>query len=233
MMEEEYSPVQMTGQRVNISTILQKVFTMMTLGLLVTGLTSYIVLHNMNLLLFVLKSYVVWIIAELALVIALSLSLKKIGSGTAKIMFYVYAIINGITLSAVVLAYTGGTVASAFFITAGVFATAAIYGKTTKRDLNKMGTYLMMALVGLIIAGIVNIFILNDTLSFIISIVGIIIFVGLTAYDVRKIEEYSQTADENDPESINKVVTIGALNLYLDFINIFLKLLRLMGRRRN
>ena len=233
-MNEDYSPIQDTTYGTNaISSVLQKVFLMMTAGLVVTGIASYIVLHSTDMLKFVLNSYYVWIIAEFVLVITLSALLKKIGSGTATLMFFIYAIVNGITLSVVFLAYTETSITSTFLITASVFGAAALYGKVTKKNLSTFGSYLFMALWGLIIAGIVNIFILNSTLSFIISIVGIAIFIGITAYDVYKIKEMSKLMDINDTETANKLVTIGALSLYLDFINIFLKLLSIMGKRRN
>lgn len=233
MIGEESSPIRENITSYDFSSVMQKVFLMMTLGLAVTGITSFVVANSLTLLSFVASTWTIWLIAELVLVIILSLNITKMGTGTCILTFFIYSIVNGLTLSTIFLAYTASSIASTFFITAGMFGSAAVYGKVTKKDLTKLGSYLLMGLIGIIIAGIINIFIQNSMLNFITSIIGIIIFIGLTAYDVQKIRDYSETIGAGDPEKFTQVVTIGALNLYLDFINIFLKLLSIMGKRRN
>ena len=233
MIGEESSPIKENVTSYDFSTILQKVFLMMTLGLAVTGITSFIVANNLNILAFVLETWSIWLIAELALVIILSFNIKKMGAGTCTLTFFLYAIVNGLTLSTIFLAYTYSSIASTFFITAGMFGAAAIYGKVTNKDLTKFGSFLIMALFGLIIASVVNIFIQNDMFSFIVSVIGILIFIGLTAYDVQKIKAISEEVGTGDQDKFTQIVTMGALTLYLDLINIFLKLLRLLGKRKN
>ena len=232
MIGEETSPIQEETKSYDFSTVLQKVFSMMTLGLAVTGITSLIVSNNLTILAFVIETWTIWLIAELLLVIILSLNIRKMGTGTCTLTFFLYAIVNGLTLSTIFLAYTYSSIASTFFITAGMFGAAALYGKVTQKDLTKFGSFLMMGLFGIIIASIVNIFIQNNMLNFITSIVGIIIFIGLTAYDIQKIKAFSIEIGAGDSEKFTQVVVMGALNLYLDFINIFLKLLSLFGKRR-
>jgi FtsH-binding integral membrane protein len=149
----------------------------------------------------------------------------------ATMIFLGYAAINGIIFTPLFLAYTAESIASTFFTTAGTFAAMAIYGATTKRDLTKMGSMLMMALFGLIIATLVNVFLQNSLFNLVISIVGVIIFVGLTAYDVQKLTRMSQQFQSED--DMQRFAIIGALTLYLDFINLFVYLLRLLGVRRD
>lgn len=236
MMGEESSPIEMQQNvrtEVNLSSVMQKVLFMMTGGLAVTAIVSLITVNIPQFFLFVLDSLYVWAIAEIVLVVFLSARINKIGTGTGILAFILYAAVNGVTLSTIYLAYTLSSIASVFFITAGMFGGAALVGKLTKMDLTKVGFYAIMALFGLIIAGVVNIFIQNDMISFVTSIISIIVFIALTAYDVQKIKAYAETIGENNPEGSSKLVIMGALSLYLDFINIFLKLLRLMGKRRN
>lgn len=236
MMGDESSPIEMQQNvriETNLSSVMQKVFFMMTGGLVVTAIVSLITVNIPQFLLFVLDSWYVWAIAEILLVAFLSARIEKIGTGTGILAFVLYAAVNGVTLSTIYLAYTFSSIASVFFITAGMFGGAALVGKFTKMDLTKVGSYAIMALFGLIIAGIVNIFIQNDMVGFVTSIVGIVVFIALTAYDVQKIKSYAETIGEDNPEGSSKLVIMGALSLYLDFINIFLKLLRLMGKRRN
>ena len=149
-------------------------------------------------------------------------------------MFFIYAAINGVTLSWIFLAYQLGSVANAFFVTCGTFAGMSIYGYITKKDLSGIGAFCGMALWGLIIAGIINIFFHNDMAQFVISCFGVLIFVGLTAYDTQKIKQLAFAAadGEIDSESAKKMAVIGALQLYLDFVNLFIYLLRLFGKRR-
>jgi len=214
-----------------MSQVMRKVYVKMFLGLLVTALTSYFVMTNETILMTLVQSRGLLIglcIAELALVFALSMAINKLNPAVATIMFYAYAILNGVTLTPIFLVYTMSSIALTFFVTAGVFLAMSIYGYTTKSDLTKFGTYMVMALIGLIVCSIINIFWANNVMDWIISFAGVIIFIGLTAWDTQKIK---QMAQETDQANAGKLATIGALSLYLDFINLFLYLLRFLGNR--
>ena len=214
-----------------MSQVMRKVYVKMFLGLLVTALTSYIVLTNQTILMTLLQSRALLIglcVGELALVFALSMAINKLNPVVATIMFYAYAVLNGVTLTPIFLVYTMSSIALTFFVTAGVFLAMSIYGYTTKSDLTKFGTYMVMALIGLIVCSIINIFWANSVMDWIISFAGVAIFVGLTAWDTQKIK---QMAQESDEVNAGKLATIGALSLYLDFINLFLYLLRFLGNR--
>ncbi len=214
-----------------MSQVMRKVYVKMFLGLLVTALTSYIVLTNQTILMTLLQSRALLIglcVGELALVFALSMAINKLNPVVATIMFYAYAVLNGVTLTPIFLVYTMSSIALTFFVTAGVFLAMSIYGYTTKSDLTKFGTYMVMALIGLIVCSIINIFWANSVMDWIISFAGVAIFVGLTAWDTQKIK---QMAQETDEANAGKFATIGALSLYLDFINLFLYLLRFLGNR--
>ena len=214
-----------------MSQVMRKVYVKMFLGLLVTALTSYIVLTNQTILMTLLQSRALLIglcVGELALVFALSMAINKLNPVVATIMFYAYAVLNGVTMSFIFLVYTMSSIALTFFVTAGVFLAMSIYGYTTKSDLTKFGTYMVMALIGLIVCSIINIFWANSVMDWIISFAGVAIFVGLTAWDTQKIK---QMAQETDEANAGKLATIGALSLYLDFINLFLYLLRFLGNR--
>ena len=171
------------------------------------------------------------IIGELVLVIALSAAIQRISAGVASAMFLLYAGINGLTISAIFLIYTGQSIASTFFVTAGTFGAMSLYGYYTKRDLTSIGNLCFMLLLGLILASVVNFFWANSTLYWIITYAGIGIFVGLTAYDTQRIKQIGMSIGE-DGQLVQKAAVLGALRLYLDFINLFLLLLRLLGLRR-
>ena len=208
-----------------------RAFVWMTLGLAITGLTSlFIADSNLIEVLFSSGSFWMLVIAELAVVWFLSSRIMKLSMPVATAAFAVYSLLNGVTLSPIFLVYTGESIASTFFITAGTFAAMAIFGYTTKRDLSSMGSYLMMGLIGLIIASVVNIFVGSSLLMWVVSYLGVLIFVGLTAYDTQRIKEIIAQS-VGDEEQTKKVALLGALNLYLDFINLFIYLLRLFGRR--
>ena len=214
-----------------MSQVMRKVYVKMFLGLLVTALTSYIVLTNQTILMTLIQSRALLIglcVGELALVFALSMAINKLNPVVATIMFYAYAVLNGVTLTPIFLVYTMSSIALTFFVTAGVFLAMSIYGYTTKSDLIKFGTYMVMALIGLIVCSIINIFWANSVMDWIISFAGVAIFVGLTAWDTQKIK---QMAQETDEANAGKLATIGALSLYLDFSNLFLYLLRFLGNR--
>ncbi|MBO4721778.1 MAG: Bax inhibitor-1/YccA family protein [Muribaculaceae bacterium] len=211
-----------------MSQVMRKVYVKMTLGLLVTALVSLYLWQNPEILMKLSGFIMPLILVELGLVFALSLAINKLKPAVATAMFYAYAILNGITLSPIFYVYTSSSIALTFFVTSGVFLAMSIYGYTTKRDLTKIGSFLVMALIGLIICTVVNIFLKSDTMSWIISFAGVIIFIGLTAWDTQKIKEMAQ---ETDVANASKLATIGALSLYLDFINLFLYLLRILGSR--
>jgi FtsH-binding integral membrane protein len=171
------------------------------------------------------------IIAELALVWILSANIGRMAPATATAMFLGYSALNGLTMAAIFWVYTSSSIASTFFITAGTFAAMSAWGYFTKRDLSGMGSFLFMALIGLILASIVNIFWANSTLYWIITFAGVLIFVALTAYDTQKIKRLA--AQVSDETGAGRVAIMGALTLYLDFINLFLFMLRILGGRRD
>lgn len=213
--------------------LMRKVYTWMALALVITGVTAYGVAHSPAVLQAIYGNPIAfWVLAaaELGIVFYTSARIQKIALTTATLMFILFSVINGVTLAYIFLVYTASSIAKVFFITAGTFAAMAVFGYTTKRDLSKMGSIMMMALIGLIIAGIVNIFLKSSGLDFIICIAGVLIFVGLTAWDTQKIKEMLMDA-EDAGESSQKIALLGALSLYLDFINLFIHLLRLLGNR--
>ncbi len=213
--------------------LMRKVYVWMTLALVITGFTAYAVAATPNLQQLVFaNTWVLWglIIAEVGLVIAINAAINKLSLAMATLLFILYSVINGATLSVIFVAYSIGTISKVFFITAGTFAVMAFIGYVTKTDLSKMGKILFMALIGIIIATVVNIFVKSSGLDMILSYVGVLVFVGLTAYDTQKIKQMLWQAG-NVSETSQKVALLGALSLYLDFINLFLYLLRLFGRR--
>ena len=173
-----------------------------------------------------------WIImlAPLGVVIYMSFGIAKMSASKAQTTFWIFAALMGASLSSIFLLYTGASITRVFFITAGTFGAMSIYGYTTKKDLTKLGSFLIMGLFGIIIASIVNIFMKSSMMYFVISIIGVLIFVGLTAYDTQKIKNMYLASDSG--ELIGKKAIMGALTLYLDFINLFIMLLRLFGQRR-
>lgn len=220
----------------SFSVLMRNVYTWMALGLLMTALTSLYVVRDENLLYTIAtRPPLMWglFIAELAMVLILSARIMKMSFPVAGLMFAAYAILNGVTMAFIFAVYTAESIATTFFITAGTFACMSLLGYTIKRDLSSVGRMLYMLLIGLIIATIVNIFMKSSGLAMILNYLGVIVFVGLTAYDTQKIKNmlmmYSE-AGVND--QTNKMALLGSLTLYLDFINLFLYLLRFMGNRR-
>ena len=219
--------------RTAYSALIRKVYVWMTLAMVITGLTAYITASTPALLYAIVSNQILFwglLIAELALVFAISGAINKMSLQTATLLFVAYSVINGLTLSFIFLAYTMSSIASVFFITAGTFAVMAFIGYTTKTDLTSLGKILLMGLIGIIIATIVNMFVHSNGLQTVVSYVGVLIFVGLTAYDSQKIKQMLWDADQAD-EGAQKLALLGALSLYLDFINLFLYLLRIFGRR--
>lgn len=213
--------------------LMRKVYLWMTLALVITGFTAYYVANNVQLLTLIYTNQaVMWILigVELAIVIGVSAAINKLSLLTATLLFVLYSVINGALLSSIFLIYTESSIATVFFITAGTFAAMSFFGYTTKTDLTSWGKLLMMALIGLIIATVVNLFMKSSGLEMVISYAGVLIFVGLTAYDTQKIKEMCLQAPDAG-ETMQKYALLGALSLYLDFINLFIYLLRIFGRR--
>ena len=213
--------------------LMRKVYLWMTMALAITGFTAYGVATSPGILQTIYANpAVMWgiIIAELILVVTVSGAINRLSLSVATLLFIVYSVLNGALLSSVFLVYTTSSVATVFFITAGTFAAMALIGYSTKTDLSSMGKILLMALIGMIIATIVNIFVKSTGLELIISYIGVLVFVGLTAYDSQKIKQMLLQAPDAS-EGAQKVALLGALSLYLDFINLFLYLLRIFGRR--
>lgn len=210
------------------TTFMSKVYGWMSLALALTGAVSIFVASSPEFISALTSStwsFVLLFLIEIGLVIYLLSQLENISFERAFFMFFLYAAVNGITLSIVFLVYTAASIASTFFITAGTFAVMSIYGLTTKNDLSSWGNILFMALIGLIIAGITNMFLQSSQLDYIISFIGVIVFVAYTAYDTQKIKKMSYSGEQ-------KYALIGALALYLDFINMFLYMLRFLGNKK-
>ncbi|QCD36598.1 MULTISPECIES: Bax inhibitor-1/YccA family protein [Bacteroidales] len=213
----------------HVSGVMKRVYVKMFLAMIVTALAAWActVIPGIGMFL-ATHSWVYWGIAilELVLVFSLSGAINKMNSSTASLIFYLYSLLNGVTFAFIFMAYTPVSIFKTFAITAGVFGAMSIYGYFTERDLTKIGSFLTMAIIGLFIAMIVNIFWANSTLEWIVSIAGVIIFVGLTAWDTQKIKQW---AESGIGATDGRLATIGALTLYLDFINLFLFLLRFFG----
>ena len=215
-------------------TFIQRVYGWMAAGLALTGVIAWVVANDPEMVrTIVLNPIVFWglILMEFGLVAVLSWAINKLSVGIATSMFLLYAAVNGMTLSVIFLAYTQQSIAVTFFITAGMFGAMCVYGMATDRDLTSVGSLCFMALIGLVLASVVNIFLHSTALYWVTTFAGILIFVGLTAYDAQKIKQMHAASIEGSDEA-KKGSILGALALYLDFINLFLLLLRLFGRRR-
>lgn len=210
--------------------LIRQVYALMGVGLAITAFMALITLSSPALLNAVLGNKLVFyglMIGELALVFTLSGAINKLSAATATLIFVAYSALNGITLSTIALVYTASSITSTFVITGGMFGTMSIYGYMTKKDLTSWGSFLFMGLIGVVIASVVNIFVGSSSVSWVISGIGVIVFTGLTAYDTWKIKEMAAQGTEG-----RKPAILGALTLYLDFINLFLMLLRFTGDRR-
>ncbi len=217
---------------VNLQSVMRQVYVWMGLGTLLTAAVAYVTVNSA--LLNLTANPVILIgalVAELALVMGISFGFNRISAATATMLFLLYAALNGFTLSVVLLAFTTASVVGAFVATGALFGAMSIIGYTTHVDLSKFGTFLMMALIGLLIAMVVNIFISSSPLNLIISVIGVLLFTALTAYDTQRIGSMAAQMDAQG-EGGAKLGIFGALKLYLDFINMFLFMLRLIGRRR-
>ena len=217
------------------SALMRKVFIWMALALVITGVTAYGVATTPSLLIAIVTNKALFwglIIAELALVFAVSGAINRLSLATATLLFVLYSVVNGATLSVIFLAYSMPAIIQTFFITAGTFGVMALVGYTTKTDLTSLGKLLFMALIGLVIATVVNMFVGCTGFDYILSYVGVLIFVGLTAYDTQKIKQMCMQAPDAG-EHMQKLALLGALSLYLDFINLFLYLLRIFGNNKD
>jgi uncharacterized protein len=215
--------------------LLSRIYAFMAIALCITACVAFYVFRQPAIMeLLLTNRWVVlgFFLAQLALVIVLSVAISRLSYPVALFIFFLYSALMGITFSTILLVYTQSSIYTAFFVTSGMFAALALYGYATKADLTAVGNYTLMGLFGLIIGFIVNLFLGNSLLDYILTIAGVIIFSVLTAYDVQKLKRLSEALHEND-EMENKIAVVGALTLYLDFINLFLMLLRLVGRRNN
>lgn len=234
-MEETKNLIGNYASKAAQSTLLRSVYVWMTLALIITGFVSMYVAQSYQLISFIFGNRLaLWgmLIAELAVVFYLSARINSISFTKATVMFIIYSILNGATLASIFLVYTMSSIASTFFVAAGTFGVMALYGYVTKSDLTRIGNICLMALIGLIIATLVSMFWQNSMLQMIITYVGVILFVGLTAYDSQKIKRLLTADGIEVTEETQKIALLGALTLYLDFINLFLYLLRLLGDRK-
>lgn len=225
-----------TLDKVTINAFVRSVYNWMAVGLTLTAVVAFLTASSPAALKFIFGNQLVFfglIIAELGMVLYFSARIYKMDAGTATGVFLGYSALNGLTLSAILIVYTGSSIFSTFLVCAGTFAAVSVYGYTTKKDLTSMGSFMMMGLFGIIIASVVNIFLKSSAMEMVISYIGVFVFVGLTAYDTQKIKNMAETQPlEAGSGAMRKAALFGALNLYLDFINLFLMLLRIMGDRR-
>ena len=225
-----------TQTQVIVNEFIRSVYNWMAIGLGLTGLIAFYVSNSPNMIRLIYGNQVLFfglIIGELGLVFYLSARVQKIQASTATALFILYAALNGVTLSFIFLIYTSSSITSTFFICAATFVSCSIYGMVTKRDLTSLGGFMAMGLIGIIIASVVNMFIRSSGMSMIISYIGVFVFVGLTAYDTQKLKRMAVTQPAGlEAGVVRKGAIMGALALYLDFINLFLMLLRILGNRR-
>ena len=218
-----------------VNEFVRSVYNWMGIGLAITGLVAFYVSTNANILRLIFGNPLIFfalIIGELALVFSISGMISKISASTATILFIIYSVLNGLTLSFIFLAYTKTSIYNTFFICSATFIACSIYGWSTKRDLTSFGSFFMMGLIGIIIASVVNMFIKSSQLGLMISYIGVFVFIGLTAYDTQRIKELALNCPADaSAGTIRKGAIIGALTLYLDFINLFLMLLRIFGQQ--
>jgi FtsH-binding integral membrane protein len=226
-----------TRTEVLVNDYVRSVYNWMAIGLALTGFVAYYVSTSEGMTRLIFGNTVLFfglLIGQLALVFAISGMIQRMSAGTATFLFVLYSALTGVTLSFIFLVYARSSIFSTFFICAGTFAACSIYGWTTKRDLTSLGGFLLMGLFGIIIASVVNLFIRSTGMSMIISYIGVLVFVGLTAYDTQKIKNMALTQPAGlDGDVIRKGAILGALSLYLDFINLFLMLLRIFGQSRD
>ncbi len=229
----QYAASERAQSQIQVNTFVRSVYNWMGIGLALTGLVAYYTSGNETIMRLVFGNPILLmglLIGELALVFTISARIGKLQPSTATGLFLFYAALNGLTLSSIFIVYTATTISSTFFICAATFACCSLYGWVTKRDLTGMGSFLFMGLIGVIIASVVNMFLKSSGMSMIISYVGVLVFVGLTAFDTQKIKNMAQTQPADvSAGTVRKGAIMGALTLYLDFINMFLFMLRIFG----
>jgi FtsH-binding integral membrane protein len=228
-------PLNKTMAQVRVNEFIRSVYNWMAIGLGLTGFVAFYVSNSETLMKLIFGNQLTFfglIIGELILVFSISARVHKMKATTATYLFLLYAALNGATLSAIFLIYTSSSITSTFFICAATFVASSIYGMATKRNLTSMGQFMFMGLIGIVIASVVNLFVRSSGMSLIISYIGVIVFVGLTAYDTQKLRAMALSQPEGlDGGTIRKGAILGALALYLDFINLYLMLLRILGNR--
>jgi len=229
--------LQKTQVQVRVNSFVRSVYNWMAIGLGLTGVVAYSVANLPEVRNVIFGSGVVFfglIIAQLALVFFLSARIHRMQAGTATMLFVLYSALNGATLSSIFLAYAQSSITSTFFVCSATFVACSVYGWTTRRDLTSMGGFLTMGLIGIVIASLVNIFIQSNAVSTVVSYIGVLVFVGLTAYDTQDIKNMAMAQPSDlDAGAVRKGAILGALKLYLDFINLFLMLLRIFGSGRD
>lgn len=224
-----------TASRAAQSSLMRSVYVWMTLALVITGLTAMYVAKSMTLIQLMMEnSLFFWglLLAEVGVVVYLTARIHRMAFSTATVLFILYSLLNGVTLSVLFLVYTFSSIATTFFVTGGTFGTMALFGYVTRRDLSRIGSLCIMGVIGLIIASVVNFFLHNSVVDLVISCAGVLVFVGLTAYDAQKIKRLLTAEGMEVNETTQKIALLGAMTLYLDFINLFIYLLRLLGDRK-
>lgn len=228
-------PLNKTLAQVRVNEFIRSVYNWMAIGLGLTGVVAFYVSNSETLLKLIFGNQIIFfglIIGELILVFTISARVHKMQASTATSLFVLYAALNGATISAIFLIYTRSSITSTFFICAATFIVSSIYGMVTKRDLTSMGQFMFMGLIGIVIASVVNLFVRSSGMSLIVSYIGVVVFVGLTAYDTQKLRTMALSQPDGlDSGTVRKGAILGALTLYLDFINLFLMLLRILGNR--
>lgn len=235
MNELNFDSLSQERQQTVVGTLMRNVYLWMTLALSITGLTAAVVARSPQMIAALFStSWGVWVLfaIEIGLVIYLTARIDKMSFSTATMLFILYSLVNGVVFSSIFVVFKLSSIATTFFITAGMFGGMALWGSITKKDLSGIGKFALMALIGLIIAGLVNMFLHNTFFDLIVSGLGVLIFAGLTAYDSQKIRQMLMMQNEVS-ESTQKIALLGSLSLYLDFINLFLYLLRFFGRGRD
>lgn len=234
---DSYSSISQNAVLVKTNSFIRSVYNWMAIGLGLTGFTAYYVSHNEALVQLLYGTpglIMVLIFAELGFVYFLSARIQKIKATTATALFTIYSILNGLTLSFIFLAYTSTSIVSTFMICAITFSACSVYGMITKKDLTSLGGFMFMGLIGIIIASVVNIFLQSSAMQMIISYIGVVVFIGLTAYDTQKLKTMSATIPNDATGAvIRKGALMGALTLYLDFINLFIMMLFIFGGNRD
>ncbi|CDG21968.1 Inner membrane protein ybhL [Xenorhabdus poinarii G6] len=227
------SIVQKAGS--GIQSYMAQVYGWMTCGLLLTAFVAGYVANTAEIFSIITSSNIIFyglVIAQLALVFVLSGLVHKMSGALATGLFMLYSMLTGLTLSVIFVAYTASSIASTFIVSAGMFGALSVYGYTTKRSLSGLGNFLFMGLIGIVLASLLNLWLKNSALTWVITYIGVLVFAGLTAYDTQKLKEMGEELDMNDRENLRRYSITGALTLYLDFINLFLMLLRILGDRR-